>query len=159
MEFNRLLISFSWKVNVAENKCSWNAKNDKRKRSYQVVESQTYTDSINFFRVEEQIFQFLSFYSCPKEETHVVSAVFAVLQTKRYVLRRGKRLGKAGAGVVFQEYVLGWVWYWISVSDVPACEMCYDTTTLAQNLSRRDKTTTSHGYLLSGIFIEYNVQR
>ena len=99
MEFNRLLISFSWKVNVAENKCSWNAKNDKRKRSYQVVESNT--DSINFFRVEEQIFQFLSFYSCPKEETHVVSAVFAVLQTKRYVLRRGKRLGKAGAGVVF----------------------------------------------------------
>ena len=101
MEFNPLLISFSWKVNVAENKCSWNAENDKRKRSYQVVESNTYTDSIKFFGVKEPISLFLSFYSCPKEETHVVSAVFAVLQTKRYVLRRGKRLGKAEAGVVF----------------------------------------------------------
>lgn len=98
MEFNPLLISFSWKVNVAENKCSWNAKNDKRKRSYQVVESKTYTDSINFFGVEEPIFLFLSFYSCPKEETHVVSAVFAVLQTKRYVLKERKKAWKGWSG-------------------------------------------------------------
>ena len=67
-----------------------------------MVESKTYTDSINFFAAKEPIFLFLSFYSCSKEETHVVSAVFAV----SYLTNADKKMcfekRKAGAGVVFK---------------------------------------------------------
>ena len=119
-----------------------------------MVESKTYTDSIKFFAVKEPIFLFLSFYSCPKEETHVVSAVFALLQTKRYVLRRGKGLERLERVLCFRN--MYWdgsgIGYLFQMSRLVKCVMtprhwlrprCLNTSPHQESLKTRQNTHQS----------------
>ena len=125
----------------------------KSKRSYQVVESQTYTDSINFFAVKKHPPVFVFLFVSKRRNTCGLCGICSVVlyltaADKNCVLReRGKGLERLERVLCFRN--MYWdgsgIGYLFQMSRLVKCVMT--PRHWPQILLRRDKTT-SHGYLL-----------